>query len=978
VNDTATLLRPRRARVRVRREVLGVPRATYRLQLHAEFTLDDAAALVPYLAELGVSHVYCSPYLRARHGSRHGYDIVEHGAINPELGGEAAFERFVAALARAGMTHLCDVVPNHMGVMGADNAWWMDVLEHGRASRYAEFFDIDWDPVDPDMAGRVLVPVLGEPYGVALERGELSLRFEADQGAFVVDYAEHRFPVDPGECAPLVERALDGSRAALGAEAESRVAALAAGLRALPPRDDPDFDRVAARRRDAPGLKSELARLAIAHRPFAAAIAEVVAETNGADGTFDALHALLERQAYRLAYWRVASDEINYRRFFDVNSLAALRMENDDAFEAAHAFVLARAAAGTIGGFRIDHPDGLYDPQRYFERLQQRYAELARRDAPLYVVVEKIRAAHEPLPASWPVAGDTGYAFAAAVNALLVDGAARGRMDRAWRAFVGDEATSFDEAAYRGRRVVMRSALAAELAVLANRALRIARADRRTRDYTWNALREAFAEVAARFPVYRTYVTPRGASAQDRRYIDWAIARARRTARIADATIFDFVRALLCGEPPAGLESLRPAYVAFAMRVQQFTAPVAAKGIEDTALYAFNRLVSLNDVGGDPDRFGTTIAAFHRAAAERAERWPGTLLATSTHDNKRSEDVRARIDVLSEMPAAWRLAVRRWSRMNRAHRRLIDGAPAPSRNDEYLLYQTLVGTLPAEPLDAAALERYRRRIADYMVKAAREAKVRTSWIAADADYERALVAFVEAALRGPGDAPLLDDVAAFVRHVAWFGLLNSLSMTLLKLTQPGVPDFYQGCELLDDSLVDPDNRRPVDFELRRARLASLRALEAAPPEAIAAAARALFSAPYDGRAKLWTIVRALALRRRAPALFAKGRYRPLAVAGAQARHVVAYARSGERAGAIVVAGRLYASLGLAPGVVPLGAEAWGDTAVDLPPFAGPVTLSNALTGESFAPTDGRLPLARVCASFPVALLTYEDERSAAR
>jgi (1->4)-alpha-D-glucan 1-alpha-D-glucosylmutase len=970
-DDPRRRRRARGLRERAARDAARVPRATYRLQLHSDFTFDDASALVPYLADLGMSHVYCSPYLRARAGSRHGYDIVDHSELNPELGGGGAFRRFVETLARHGMTHLCDVVPNHMGVMGADNAWWMDVLENGRASRYADFFDIDWEPVDSDMAGRILLAVLGEHYGVALERGELSLRFEPDDGAFAVRYAEHRFPVDPRECAPLVERALERCRDALGADVESQVAALAAGLRALPARDDTDADRVATRRRDAPARKGVLARLVAAHAALRAAIAGVVAQCNGERGSFGALHALLERQAYRLAYWRVASDEINYRRFFDIHTLAALRMENDEVFDATHAFVLGQAAAGTIGGLRIDHPDGLYDPERYFERLQQRYRELGGA-ASLYVVVEKIRAPHEPLPASWPIAGDTGYRFASAVNALFVDGAARGRMDRAWRAFAGTEAASFDEAAYRGRRLVMRSSLAAELTVLANRALRIARADRRTRDYTWNALREALAEVVAWFPVYRTYVTPRGLSPQDGRYIDWAVGRARRSGRAADATIFEFVRALLRGEPPAGLESLQPEYVAFAMRAQQFTAPVAAKGIEDTALYTFNRLVSLNDVGGDPDRFGTTVRAFHRAAAERATRWPGTLLATSTHDNKRSEDVRARIDVLAEIPAAWRLAVRRWSRMNRMHRRMIDGAPAPSRNDEYLLYQTLVGTWPTNPLDAAGLEGFRRRIADYMVKAAREAKVRTSWVAVDHDYERALLAFIDAALRGPGGALFFDDLAAFAHGIAWFGLLNSVSTTLLKLTQPGVPDFYQGCELLDDSLVDPDNRRPVDFAVRRARLASLRMLEAGPRESLPAAVRSLFDVPDDGRAKLWTIARALALRRRAPELFAKGGYRPLDVEGNRARHVVAYARTAERAGLIVVVGRLYASLGSPQGALPVGSETWSDTAVDASPLAAAAALRNVLTGEAVTLAGGRLPLARACASFPVALFEYGE------
>ncbi len=949
-----------------------VPRATYRLQLHRDFTFADATALVPYLAELGVSHIYCSPYLRARPGSRHGYDIVDHTSLNPEIGSADAFERFVRALARHGMGHLCDVVPNHMGVMGADNGWWMDVLEHGRSSRYADFFDIDWEPLDPGMAGRILVPVLGGPYGVVLQNGELKLAFEPESGTFVVRYFDHRFPIDPRDDATIVERALAACEASLEPRAAVDVATVVARLRALPSRNDPDPERIATRRLDANELKSRLAGLVAANPALAGAMARVIDQYNGegADG-FETLHALLEQQAYRLAYWRVASDEINYRRFFDINDLAALRMENDEVFDATHAFVLDLAARGTVDGLRVDHPDGLYEPARYFERLQQRYAALAGSDdATLYVVVEKIRASHERLPASWAVHGDTGYAFANMVNGLFVDSAAKGRVDRTWRAFVGDEGASFDETAYRGKRVVMRSALAAELAVLANRATRIARADRRTRDFTLNALREAIAETVAHFPVYRTYVTERGASAQDRRFVDWAVARAKRRSRSSDFAIFDFVRQLMIGEPAPELADLRPHYVAFAMRAQQFTAPVAAKGIEDTAFYTFNRLVSVNDVGADPSRFGTTVRAFHRAAAERSDRWRATLVATSTHDNKRSEDVRARIDVISEMPAAWRLTVRRWSRMNRAHKRTVDSRPAPSRNDEYLLYQTLVGSVPAHDLDAAALDAYRARIVAYMVKAAREAKVDTSWISVNAEYEQALASFVEAILRGPGEGLFFDDLIALLPAFAWFGLLNSVSMSLIKYTQPGVPDIYQGCEVLDFSLVDPDNRRPVDFDARRSLLASLHELEAQGDAELPSAVRELFSAPYDGRAKLWVAMRALGLRHEHAELFAAGDYRPIDAAGARAKHVVAYARHREREGVIVVAGRLFASLGLQPGVLPIGDAAWADTTIGIDFVAPGTVMRNVLTGETLVAQDSRLPVARACANFPCALFAY--------
>jgi (1->4)-alpha-D-glucan 1-alpha-D-glucosylmutase len=562
------------------------------------------------------------------------------------------------------------------------------------------------------------------------------------------------------------------------------------------------------------------------------------------------------------------------------------------------------------------------------------------------------------------VHGTTGYRFASVVNGLFVDAKAKARIDRVWRAFVGSEAQTLAQAAYSGRRAIMEGPLASELRVLTLRALRLARADRRTRDFTFNALREAIMEIVARFPVYRTYVDANGASAQDRRYIDWAVAHARAHSRVSDASVFEFLHGALLGAPgatPATVDALRD----FAMRFQQFTAPVTAKGVEDTALYRFNRLVSLNDVGSDPEQFGFSVHAFHAASSDRAASWPHTMLATSTHDNKRSEDVRARIDVISERPAAWRMLLRRWGRMNRSRKTLVDDVPAPSRNDEYLLYQTLVGTFPERP-DEAALG-YRERIQAYMLKAVREAKVHTSWLSPNADYENALARFV---------AALLDDAQLFVPDLrrecaafAWFGMLNSLSMTLLKLGSPGVPDIYQGNELLDFSLVDPDNRRPVDYAVREAHLASLDAIGAAPARSRGAQIRALFDAPLDGRAKLFVVARALSLRKRLPALFAYGDYRPVAAQGTHAEHVVAFARSFERDTIVVAAGRLFSSLGPATGALPV-AEAWGDTALDGAFIMHGAAMTNMLSGDSFE-AGPALPLARLFADFPGALLHFE-------
>jgi (1->4)-alpha-D-glucan 1-alpha-D-glucosylmutase len=953
-----------------------VPRATYRLQLHRDFTLRDATAIVPYLADLGISDVYCSPYLRARPGSRHGYDIVDHSALNPEIGDTADLDAFVAALGAHGMSHLLDVVPNHMGVMGSDNAWWMDVLENGPASIYADHFDIDWTPRDQDVGARVLIPVLGDHYGNVLERGELRLGYEPASGAFAVRYYAHRLPLDPRTCRHLLERArqLAGN---LPPSVATRLAGLLSGMEALAPRRAGAPAKMHARHEAKEALKSQLARLVADNAELQRGIEEAVARWNGTPGdasSMHALHELLEQQAFRVAFWRVASDEINYRRFFDINDLAALRTEHDAVFEATHRLVMGLAVAGKVSGLRIDHPDGLHDPARYFERLQLAYAQARGakggdpvRDRPLYVVVEKILAGHEELPRTWAIHGTTGYRFANLVNGVFVDTAAKTRVDRAWRAFVREEAVDFDTAAREGKRAVMQSTLAAELNVLTHRLLQIARADPHTRDFTYNTLRQALIEVTAAFPVYRTYVSDRVAP-HDRRHIEWAVARARRRSRAADVSVFDFVRTVLLLRPPATAgEALRGAYHAFAMRFQQFTAPVTAKGVEDTALYVFNRLVSLNEVGGDPDRFGTSISAFHAANAHRAEHWPHTLIATSTHDNKRSEDVRARIDLISEMPGAWRLLVRRWSRQNRSKKRLQEGTPAPSRNDEYLLYQTLLGSLPTDDMDDAALAAYRERIKAYAIKAAREAKVSTSWINVNADYEAALTGFVEGLLAAGERNLFLEHLRSQRAFFSWFGALNSVAMTALKMTSPGVPDIYQGNELLDFSLVDPDNRRAVDYGARRDALASLRQMAETQHADLAPAVRALFARHEDGRAKLWVVWRALQLRARHTALFRDGGYTALAVEGERARHAVAFARHHQGEHCVVVSGRLFASLGLEAGSLPVGEAVWRDTTVAL---AGDpaARYRDVLTGRAIEVRDGRLAVRDVLTDFPVALL----------
>jgi len=606
---------------------------------------------------------------------------------------------------------------------------------------------------------------------------------------------------------------------------------------------------------------------------------------------------------------------------------------------------------------RVDHPDGLYDPRAYFARL----FESCKR--PPYVVVEKIVAPFENVPESWAVHGTTGYRFANVVNGLFVDPASEARLTRTYHQFVGDE-SGFDEVARRSKRQILRTALASELTVLTSRLARIARSDRNTRDFTFNTLREGLNEVLASFPVYRTYIDEQ-VHPDDRRYIDWAVARARAESRAPDVDVFDFIRDALTCELPVRSPALAAAVRQFARKFQQVSAPAMAKGVEDTAFYRYNRLASLNDVGGDPTEFGFPPAKFHRASAHRAKHWPHTMLATSTHDNKRSEDVRARIDVLSEMPAGWRLRLRRWQRMNEGRKAMVEDAPAPSRNDEYLLYQVLLGSFPAAAPDAGAIEKYRDRIVEYMRKAMREAKTRTSWARVNEEYEAATTAFVAALLDPRPGNVFLEDLRAAVHAVAWLGYLNSLAMAAVKYTSPGVPDCYQGNELLDLSLVDPDNRRPVDYEVRRGLLDRLSALPEAPGDA---QLREVFTSSADGRAKLYLMWRLLRLRHEREALFLEGAYVPLHTSGTHARHAVAYARRHGKQAVVTVVPRLVATLGLEPGELPCGTAVWGDTRVDAPFLAADAELRDVVTGRAVRLEHGGIALGALLAAAPVAVL----------
>ncbi len=955
-----------------------IPRGTYRLQLNAGFTFADAAALVPYLTQLGVSHCYCSPYLKARPGSTHGYDIIDHEALNPELGDEAAFEAFCDTLRDHGMGQILDVVPNHMGVLGADNRWWLQVLENGQASPYAEFFDIDWVPLKDELRGKVLLPVLGDHYGAVLERGELVLKFDASTGEFSVHYYEHRFPIDPREYPAILGRRLSELEARLG-PGDSVLLEFQSLLTAfgnLPPRSATEPESKANRERDKEIHKRRLATLCHEDADLAHFVEHALDEYNGrpdlpADPGL--LHGLLEAQAYRLAFWRVAGDQINYRRFFDINELAGLRMERDEVFEATHALVLDLVAQRKVQGLRIDHPDGLYDPRKYFEQVQAAVAALvvAAPDEPpdpkpVYLVIEKILGEGERLPADWPVHGTTGYQFSDLIGGLFVDPAGAGALARIYGDFI-DALPDLKETIYQAKHLVMREALASELNVLARNMARIAEADAHTRDFTEESLRRAIAEVVACFPVYRTYITGDAPTEAERGYIEQAVEEARRRSRW-DAPVFDFLRQVLLttiadGKP----ESYRQRVLSVAMHFQQYTGPVTAKGVEDTAFYRYHRLVSLNEVGGEPERFGVSPGELHELSVDRQARWPHAMHATSTHDCKRSEDLRARLHLLSELPAAWAEQASRWAELNEPLKTARGGALWPDSNTEYLLYQTLLGAWPLDELDdeapsATLIERFQ----NYMVKAVREAKAHTSWTNPDPDYESALHQFIAALLHPETGRGFRAEFLPFQRQLARLGLFNALSQALLKLTLPGVPDIYQGTELWDFSLVDPDNRRPVDYDHRRAQLASLRQ-DFAPGADWTASARMLSESLTDGRAKLLVTWRALALRRTHPALFQHGDHVPLRVLGAHAVNVFAFAR---RLGDDVVLTAVPRLVGRHLGT-PTGPGYWRDTRVELPPELEAASVFDVFTGAelsvNIADGNGAIPISTWLAHFPAGL-----------
>ncbi len=1010
-----------------------IPTATYRLQFNHLFTLRQASAILDYLRDLGISDCYASPLLMARKGSLHGYDVIDPSKLNPEVGTREDLNQFSAKIKQLGMGLIMDVVPNHMCIAGSGNLWWNDVMENGPSSSYATFFDIDWRPPKQTLTNKTLLPALGDQYGRVLENQEIQLVYQ--RGAFFVNYYETRLPITPRTSIHILNAALEVLKTTLDEAHPHRLEleSIITALSHLPPRTETEPERVRERMREKEVAKRRLAALVAQSREISGAIKSAVRDFNGKRGdprSFDRLEELLSEQSYRLCFWRVAADEINYRRFFDINELAAIRVEEPEVFTSVHDLIFRLMKEGHVTGLRIDHIDGLYDPEQYLRHLQGGCRKALRQsitaavaaagasttgvsgdgsqnrspnpqsaiERPCYVVVEKILGHDERLRESWATFGTTGYDFLNLLNGLFVETQNADTFRNLYRRLAGVE-SDFADLAYRSKKLILQTAMSSELHVLARRLDRISEQSRDTRDFTLNSLQSALGEVIACFPVYRSYIhmarkrTGRSGSEmngpsadevgeEDRRYISKAIRNAKRRAPTISSSTFDFIESLLMLRDPEGIDDeWRGERREFVMRFQQLTGPVTAKGIEDTAFYRFYPLASLCEVGGDPSRFGVSLGAFHRLNRERMALWPDAMLASSTHDTKRSEDARARINTLSEIPARWFRAVRRWQKMNLNLKTMIDDMAAPDDNEEYLLYQTLVGSWPLDPdfdsafdstyesaaesaLESGGQSPFVRRIQEFMIKALREAKVHSSWLSPDEEYEHAVREFISKIL-SPNSA-FVRDFAEFQSPVSRAGMYNSLSQALMKITSPGVPDFYQGSEIWDFSLVDPDNRRPVDYEHRQRLFNSMKMKEA---ESLA---DELLRTASDGRIKMFITSRALNYRNNNRDLFEQGEYLPLQPAGARERHIISFARRISGRTAIVIATRFFVRM--APDL-PIGNQVWGDAAILMnKELAG--NYRDVLTGKRIqtrARSDGQensyeLPVAEALTRLPVALL----------
>lgn len=941
-----------------------IPTCTYRLQFNRRFTFAKAREIVAYLRELGVSDVYASPYFQASPDSLHGYDITNHNKLNTAIGSRAEYDAWVARLHAHAIGQVLDFVPNHVGIADDRNAWWMDVLENGPSSQYARYFDIEWQPLKTDLRNKVLLPILGDQYGRVLERGELKVGFE--EGTFYVLCGERRLPIAPGTYRYILEVALENLAEYKDDLFYAELQSILTALEYLPKRTETDPKRIAERAREKEIIKRRLERRCAEAPQVQQAIEKALAQINGNPGdprSFDKLDELLNAQSYRLAFWRVAAEEINYRRFFDVNDLAAIRAELPKVFDAIHRLVFELMSTGAVTGLRIDHPDGLYLPREYFVKLQQRSAKalgiaLPRDGRAIYMLAEKILTGSETLRKEWPVHGTTGYDFANQVTQLLVESSAEAAITRTFHRFIG-HSIPFGHLLYAKKLLVMKLALANDVDVLGNLLDRLSERSRWYRDFTLEALSRTVRETIACFPVYRTYVeSGQPVSEEDKQIVERAIAAAKRRNPAMEESIFNFLRDVLLLRAPQDLDvDGRAAHAQFVLKFQQTTGPVMAKGLEDTVFYIYNRLSALNEVGGEPQQFGIGVDIFHERNLDRQRDWPATLLATSTHDTKRSEDVRARIVAISEIPELWRRSLRRWSSANRRWKRMVNDLEAPDANEEYLLYQTLLGTWPmqanGEP-ETLPSPGYVERIQAYMTKALKEAKINTSWIQPNEEWDAAMHDFIAKILASPPRNRFLPNFLPVAKEINRLGAINSLSQTLLKLTSPGVPDIYQGTEIWDYSLVDPDNRRPVDYDLRRKLMKSM--ASSAPGE--------LMQTWPDGRIKLFLTKQILGLRREHVELFERGEYTPLSATGTFAECCVSFVRRINDDWIIVIAPRLSSRVGFPP----VG-DAWQDTAIQIPETISPKEAHDLFTCRPIRHQKRQIAMRDALSVLPFAVIT---------
>jgi (1->4)-alpha-D-glucan 1-alpha-D-glucosylmutase len=936
--------------------------ATYRLQFSSDFRFTDATALVEYLAKLGITDIYASPILASRKGSKHGYDATDSTQIDPDIGTPQEFEQFENALLEHGMRLILDIVPNHMAA-SSENRWWMDVLENGNDSLFASFFDIDWHPPSRNLEGRVLLPVLGRPFGETLDRRELQLKFE--NGRFFVQYFDSKFPLMPRSYRRVLKQRMEELKIRLSEDSPAYqeysgiIAALSETTR---PKGD------AERRVQVEGVRERLRRLASENGEVLCFIEENVGIFNGKPNepaSLCALERLLDEQHFRLAYWQDPNEGINYRRFFAISDLVGIRAEDQLVFNATHDQIFNLFAKGVIRGLRIDHIDGLRDPVGYLNRLQERLAEAQPGSEAPYVVVEKILSRGEPLPGDWPVSGTTGYDYLNAANGLFVCPSGARKLERIYFDFISKE-MNFADVVYEKKRLVMNSLLRVEMRSLGRQLADLAAHDRYARDILRPELLDALIEVTACVPVYRTYIRTIEPSDWAKDVIEGAIEEARRRGPHLNPASFAFLRDVLTiANHPHVLPEQREERLAFTMRWQQLTGPIVAKGVEDTALYVYYPLLSLNEVGGNPEPSKvTTLEGFVEFVQERQRHWPDSLNATSTHDSKFSEDVRTRLDVLSEIPEEWATAIAEWSRENQEHRQTVNGRPAPDTNEEYLIYQALVGLWPANLSELPSIS---RRLQEYAIKATREAMVHTRWTEPNAEHERAVCDFIQRILSTEPSSPFLESVARLHSKVAQAGAINSLGLTLLKIASPGVPDFYQGSELWNLSLVDPDNRRPIAFSVRKE---AFRSLVARPRFDPVCNVREIWKHWLDGRIKQFTIWKALCCRRQYAELFREGEFVPVEVAGGRSRHLISFLRRRGSEQALIAIPRWIANH-LDGGDRTLPEGFWMETSLQLPPGSA-LSWRNVFTGKTIKSASGEgnsyLLAGEVFARFPVALL----------